>query len=87
MNLERILDALNHHQQRSTYGAVADLLGTTLRSLMQGCPRNQRHSWVVNQKTGRPTDYPASAIHPDLLRCSRVLTTSVELRNWLADPS
>jgi hypothetical protein len=86
VNLDRILDLLNAHQQRATYGAVADLLGTNAQSVMQGRRRDRRHSWVVNQKSRLPTAYSESEMHPALLSRPYVLTTSTELRDWLADP-
>jgi hypothetical protein len=61
-SLKGILELLQQHHQRATYGAVAALLGRTPRTVMQGCPRNWLHSWVVNQDTGRPSEYPKGMI-------------------------
>jgi hypothetical protein len=58
-SLESILELLQRHHQRATYGAVAAAVGRTPRNVMQGRPRDWLHSWVVNQNTGLPTEYPA----------------------------
>lgn len=84
--LDTILDALDRHHQRASYGAVAGLLGTTARSVLQGRPKNRRHSWVVNQETGKPTGYHDFLVHPALEERSRVLTTTEELSACLAQP-
>ena len=55
--LDQILDELDAARQRATYGAVAAVVGASPRALMAGRERNQRHSWVVNLKSGLPTDY------------------------------
>ena len=57
-SLKHVLDLLNQHHQRATYGAVAGLLGKAPRSLMQGLPRDWRHSWIVNKESGLPSEYP-----------------------------
>ena len=85
-SLDRILDALDHYRQRATYGAVAGLVGRIARSLMQGRPRDARHSWVVRKADGRPTGYAPSECHPELATRSRVIATAADLRAWLAGP-
>ena len=62
--MDQILDALDTAHQRATYGAVAAVVGVSPRALMAGRERNQRHSWVVNLRTGLPTDYAADLVHP-----------------------
>lgn len=81
-----IVETLNQHHQRATYGAVAGLLGKVPRSVMSGYPRDWKHSWVVNQADGAPTDYPAPKVHPALYERPRVLTSAEELAAWLRDP-
>ncbi len=81
--LDSILDALNKHHQRATYGAVAGLLGKTARSLLQGRKRDWRHSWVVNLETGQPSEYSGPNIHPSLEEHALVLETEAELADWL----
>jgi hypothetical protein len=82
--LDAILDLLNRHHQRATYGAVAGMLGVMPRSVMQGREKNKRHSWIVNQDTGLPTDYHDFLMHPALLEGDEVLRTVEELVEWVA---
>ena len=42
--LEDIVDQLDRHHQRATYGAVAGRLGRAARSLMQGRSPSRRYS-------------------------------------------
>jgi len=84
-SLDSIIDLLDRHHQRATYGAVAALVGTNAQSLMQGRERTPRNSWVVNQKTGLPTNYPESSIHPSLLERGGVLSSDRDLSEWLND--
>jgi len=83
--LDSVLDALNRHHQRATYGAVAGLLGKNPRSLLQGRERDWRHSWVVNQDTGMPSEYASPMIHPGIAEHAHILETQDELEAWLAD--
>jgi hypothetical protein len=84
-DLDGVLAALHHHQQRATYSAVAALLGQTPRLLMHGRPRAQENSWIVSKTTGRPTGYADEDVHPQLTANETVLTTREELASWLAD--
>ena len=81
--LDQILDALNTHRQRATYGAVAAVIGAAPRTLMSGRDRDQRHSWVVSRKTGQPSGYEGDQIHPDLLAVAHVIESRDELQAWL----
>ena len=81
--MDQILDALDTANQRATYGAVAAVVGVSPRALMAGRERNQRHSWVVNLRTGLPTDYAAELVHPALTANAIVLKTMDELVLWL----
>jgi hypothetical protein len=83
-DLDGVLAALNHHQQRATYSAVAALLGQTPRLLMHGRPRAQENSWIVSKTTGRPTGYADNDVHPQLTANETVLTTREELASLLA---
>jgi hypothetical protein len=85
--LDQILDALNAHRQRATYGAVAAVIGAAPRTLMSGRDRDPRHSWVVSRKTGQPTGYEGDQIHPELLAASHVIQSRDELERWLATAS
>lgn len=85
--LDQILDALNAHHQRATYGAVAAVIGAAPRTLMSGRDRDQRHSWVVSRKSGQPTGYEGEQIHPELLAVSHVIESRDELTKWLSTAS
>jgi hypothetical protein len=83
-DLDGILAALNSHQQRATYGAVAALVGRTPRLLMHGRAREQGNSWIVSKTTGRPTGYVDADVHPQLAAHETILNTREELADWLA---
>lgn len=82
-----VLDALNRHEVRATYGAVAEVVlgdrrkARSLSGLLG--QRGPRASWVVNARTKEPTDYLDDLKHPNLYRRSRVITTGDELRRLL----
>ena len=82
--MDQILEALNDARQRATYGAVAAVVGVSPRALMSGRERSQRHSWVVNLKTGLPTDYADELMHPALATNTTILKTKDDLATWLA---
>lgn len=84
-DLDGILAALNSHQQRATYSAVAALVGQTPRLLMHGKAREQSNSWIVSKTTGRPTGYADADVHPQLTTQETILTTREELATWLAN--
>jgi hypothetical protein len=81
----RMFRELNAVQIRTTYGAVADLIGGIAQSIgaRLGGLEGQRKeaSWVVNAKTGLPTGYPPEHLHPALLKNSDIIATGDEL--WL----
>lgn len=81
--LDAIVDLLDRHRQRATYGAVAGLLDRPATFLMSGLARAPRYSWIVNQKTLRPTGYAPDEIHPALEERRFVLLTPEELRSWI----
>ena len=84
--LDPIVQLLNQYHQRATYGAVAGLIGGAPRAVMQGRKRNWVNSWVVNQDTGLPTEYPIPMIHPAIEERDETLATPEELDAWLDDP-
>jgi hypothetical protein len=84
-DLDGVIAALNRHQQRATYSAVAALLGQSPRLLMHKQPRVQGNSWIVSKTTGRPTGYPDADVHPALSANDIVLTTRDDLETWLAE--
>ncbi len=84
ITMDQILDALDRGHQRATYSAVAALLDQPPRTLMQGCERDQRHSWVVSRRNGAPTGYTTAQTHPALFERTIVLDSKEELAQWLA---
>ena len=86
VSLKVILDALNDHQIRATYGAVGELIGWSPvavgKSLGERCPRA---SWVVNAKSLKPTDYLKEQEHPELYRTDHVIRTAAELRQLVGE--
>lgn len=82
--LDLILDTLDFARQRATYGAVAAVVGASPRALMAGRERNERHSWVVNLRSGLPTDYAAELMHVELLSNPAIIKTQHDLVSWLA---
>ena len=84
--VDSILDQLDRFHQRATYGAVAGVVGSSARSLMSGRQRNQRSSWIVNRKDGKPSGYEPNDTHPDIGERERILATPDALRSWLEDP-
>jgi hypothetical protein len=83
MSLDQIVDLLDEHGQRATYGAVATVLGQTPRSLLRGKDRGRRYSWIVNRGTGLPTGYPDDQIDPRVPASGPVIASDAELRVWL----
>ncbi len=84
--LELILDNLDQHEQRATYGAVAGVVGVLARSVMSGKPKNPRNSWVVSVRTKLPTGYSNAERHTKLAEHAQVLETPNALREWLRSP-
>jgi alkylated DNA nucleotide flippase Atl1 len=80
-SLDEILRFLNHEQVRATYGAVAELLGVTPRSMgsLLG-PRRPETSWIVSVNNGLPTDYSQDEWHPELLSHAEVIRSGSVLR-------
>jgi len=87
MSLDEIVDLLDQHGKRATYGAVASVLGHSPRSLLKGRDRGRRFSWIVNRETGMPTGYAEEQIDPRLKDSGPVLGTVNELRQWLENPA
>ena len=82
-DLDGVLAALNQHQQRATYGAVAAVVAQSPRLLMHKRPRAPENSWVVAKSTGTPTGYAPPELHPRLSENATVLSTREELEAWL----
>lgn len=80
---EEVVDALDLHHTRATYGAVAAYLRQPAALLKKGITRSPRYSWLVSPGTSQPTGYAPSQCHEQLERTSFVLATDAELRRWL----
>jgi hypothetical protein len=83
LSLDEIVDLLDQHGQRATYGAVAKLVGHSPRSLLKGRDRGRRFSWIVNRDTGLPTGYQEDQIDPRLRESGPPLGNDGDLRAWL----
>lgn len=83
LTLGEILDVLERHHQRATFGAVAGTLGREPRSLFNGYVRTQKTAWVVSKTTGLPTGTKEGDYPPGLLENERAIDTPDELRVWL----
>ncbi len=83
LTLDQILDILQHHRQRATFGAVAGVLGREPLNLFEGYPRTPRTAWVVSKGTGQPTGHKQSELPADLFTNAYVITTKEELLRWI----
>ena len=86
-SLDDILDLLDKHHQRATYGAVAELVNSGPNIVVSSRPRDPRHSWVVHRKTGLPTGYTAGQMHRQLQEREVIFRDADSLREWLRRPS
>lgn len=86
-DIDGIVDLLEKHTQRATYGAVAGLVGRVPRSVMQGRAKCPRDSWVVSAETHLPSGYQSTQIHPQLKRNPAVLETPEQLAEWIRERS
>jgi len=82
-SLDEIVDRLDQHAQRATYGAVAGLLGQSPRGLLRDHERGRKYTWIVNRNTGLPTGYPDDQVDPRVRDSGPVIATDGELREWL----
>lgn len=79
-----IIEYLNKVKTRCTYGVVAEILGVNSQSVgLHLGERRPEVSWVVNAKTGDPTDYIDSEKHPELYRTDRIIKSAEVLRRNL----
>src|SRR5262245_24029011 len=85
LTLDKILDVLERHHQRATFGAVAGVLGREPRFLFNGYERTPKTEWVVNKTTGLPTGMKKSDYPDELLQNKRVIDAPDELRVWLQE--
>ncbi len=83
--LNKIVDALNEHKVRATYGAIGKVIGVPAQSvggMLEGgqCPRN---SWVVNTEYETPTGYTQEQWHPDLKSSMKIIRSPESLRKLI----
>jgi hypothetical protein len=84
MTLVEIMQLLNAHHQRATYGAIAAVVGGIAQSIGRRLgARNHLNSWAVNAHTGLPTAYAPAEMHPDLLANDHVIADGQELQEWV----
>ena len=96
MDLDNIIDLLNEHHQRASYGAVAGFLGVAPIGLMGNRPQSYEDSWVVaaannpqaSRRRGWPTGYADDQIDPECLRqiherLNDFIEAEDDLRQWL----
>ena len=79
-SLDEILEFLNDEQVRTTYGAVAEVLGVIPRSLGARLgPRRPEASWIVSADSGLPTDYSQDEWHPALMGKGDIIKSGTAL--------
>jgi len=84
--IDDILEALNKHQIRATYSAVAALLGVHQRRVSQLLGnRRPFASWVVAKSTGMPTGYLKANLHKELQSNPNVIGNPDDLLGLLDD--
>jgi alkylated DNA nucleotide flippase Atl1 len=78
--VEEILQFLDAEKVRATYGAVADVLGISPRSVgaLLGS-RRPKASWVVNAASGEPTGYSDEQKDVSLRKRDQIIKTGTEL--------
>lgn len=85
--LLHVVELLDRHAQRATYGAVGGVIGLPALSVMKGQPKTHRNSWVVSARHLTPTGYDESERDPRLFSRSAVLRTPEALSAWLREPA
>jgi len=85
LTLDGILEVLERHRQRATFGAVAGILGCEPRSLFNGYVRSPKTAWVVSKATGMPTGTNKADYPPGLFENKLIIDAPDELRVWLLE--
>ena len=81
--LAEVIRFLNRERVRATYGAVADFLGVSPRSMGARLGPRTIEELSLNREQGNraaPTDYKADELHPELMTNPGMITTAEELR-------
>ena len=78
---KEILDYLNDVEIRCTYQAFGELMDTPARLVARKYLGEKRPeaSWVVSNKTKKPTSYLPEEMHPNLFKNEAIITTGEEL--------
>ncbi len=78
----KLLLFLNNEKRRCTYKAFGQVLGIFQRSVSTQLLGEQHPylSWVVNSKTGKPSNYEPQNLHPDLYTNEHIIRDEQELR-------
>lgn len=83
-DVNTILAALEAAHQRCTYNALASFLDISLPRLFSALGERRPHaSWIVNQKTLKPTKYTKAQEHPNLYDNAEVISSVQELATFL----
>lgn len=83
-DVNAILSALEAKHRRCTYNAMASFLDISLPRLFSALGQRRPHaSWIVNQKTLRPTKYTKVEEHPNLYDNPEVISSEQELATFL----
>lgn len=81
---KEIVEKLYRGRRRATYGCVAAYLGANPKHVREWIKRpDLDNCFLVNERTGGPTNYPPEAIHHELKKHPKVLRTRDELIAWL----
>lgn len=82
-----IIECLAAHQQRATFGAVAQLTGYQPRTLANDVEVNATNMFVVFAKNGFPPIdlYAALLNDPNLVANPNVIDDPHDLQQWLTD--
>lgn len=85
MNVQEILHTLGTSRRRATYSAVAEYLGVHRRSVAKLLgSRRPEASWIVSARTGLPSGYLQTEMHPNLKDDPRIIRTGRELSNLVS---
>jgi hypothetical protein len=83
VSLDEIMDCLDEHHQRATYGAIAGLVGGAAHGIGRRLgQKTERNSWAVNRRTGWPTGYSEDQVHPSLQEKAEVIVDAGKLLGW-----
>ena len=83
MNLDELVDCLEKHGRRATYGAVGEIVGLPARSVMHGRLKMAKNSWVVAKRGGKPSGYDFEQLDPRLASSPQPFSTSQEVLTWI----